>query len=313
MAEFFDTERFARLLRDAVPALPVRTIEPAGEGDYCQAFAVDGDWIFLVAKHEQGRRSLERIAVLLPQLAQAVDLSIPRATYVGSAPDGGFTFVGYQKLGGVPLSSDRYQALSAAQRARFAATLARFLRQVHRFPLDSAAAAGVVACPYPFAATEDGLDDRSAEVVYHEDLAHLHDYAEIDRATRDSAERILTRHLADPANLVFTPALLHGEVSAEHVLYDPATSRISGVIDFNGVVIGDPDQDLLYLYEDYGLPFISLLFNDYPVADRRRTLDKLEFYHQWLTLLWLLRALDHDYAPGIAGRSREVLQLQGRE
>ncbi len=44
--------------------------------------------------------------------------------------------------------------------------------------------------------------------------------------------------------------LIHNDFSANHILFDKNTERISGIIDFGDVAISDPDNDFMCLLED---------------------------------------------------------------
>jgi aminoglycoside 2''-phosphotransferase len=303
---------FAAALRERLPELRFGAAELAGEGDYCAAFATDGDWIFLVAKGAEATRSLERVAALLPALAPTLPLAVPEVVYSGRLREDGPAFVGYRKVAGVELTGERFRALPAAERERCAAELAAFLRQIHRYPVEESQRAGVVACPYPFAATEDGLDMGPAAEAYRRDLDRLLAYPQVDEPVGGYLRRIVDDHLADPRLSAIEPVLLHGEVSGDHVLHDPATGRLTGVIDFNGVVIGDPARDLLYLAEEYGPAFIAALLAHYPADDPAYLLTRLDFYRQWHAALRLLWALDHGYEPGIARHLAHLRELAGR-
>ncbi|MGH2459850.1 MAG: phosphotransferase family protein, partial [Chloroflexota bacterium] len=297
-----NVDLIAGLLTQRAPCLAGTSIEAAGEGDYCQAYAVNDEWIFLVAKHAEAARSLMRVAALLPALAPTLPLAIPEIVYAGEGTGLDPAFVGYRKIPGVELTADRLNALPVEDQERCAADLAAFLREIHRFPVDLARQAGIPVCAYPFAATEDGMTDGTAEEQYRRDLDRILSYSLLDQGTRDFCQRIMGQHLKELQSEAISLTLLHGEVSQDHVLFDPTTRRITGVIDFNGVVIGDPVRDLLYLYEDYGPAFLAAFLDHDPITDRPRLLAKLHFFHEWHTALRLLWALDHRYAPAIAHR-----------
>src|SRR5262249_406641 len=122
--------------------------------------------------------------------------------------------------------------------------------------------------------------------------------------------RIVGEHLGDRRNLDGPVALLHGEVSGDHLLHDPATGRLTGVIDFNGMIIGDPVRDLLYLYEDYGLQFLATLLDSYPMGDRQLLLARLHFFHEWMTALRLLWVVEHGYEGRVAARLERLRELR---
>lgn len=296
-------------LRASLAAFPGATVEPAGAGDYCWAFVVDGAWIFLVARHPEGERSIARAAALLPTLAPALPLAIPDIAHTGRT-GGGHAFVGYRKVGGVELTGARYRELGRAARDRCARDLARFLGALHQFPPDVARGRGIIPCPYPFAAIEEGLRAGTAEEEYGRDLERLLGAGVLDRGTGDYCRRILAAHLGDRRNPEIRPVLLHGEVSGDHVLHDPQTGELTGVIDFNGLIIGDPARDLLYLYEDYGLPFLATFLRHYPVADRRHVLARLHFFHEWMTALRLLWVVEHNHPQRVAPRLQRLRALR---
>ena len=41
----------------------------------------------------------------------------------------------------------------------------------------------------------------------------------------------------------YTPAFCHGDLWAEHILFDPAQEKLTGVIDFESACLGDPAGD----------------------------------------------------------------------
>src|SRR5690606_32545940 len=89
----------------------------------------------------------------------------------------------------------------------------------------------------------------------------------------DEHRRWVERMLTDFPDLDPHPlprVLLHGELSPDHVLYDEAAGKVTGVIDFGDMAIGDPAWDLVYLYEDYGEDFLTRALRAYPGDDPGR-------------------------------------------
>ena len=93
------------------------------------------------------------------------------------------------------------------------------------------------------------------------------------------------------------------------MLFDEATNRLSGVIDFTDVVITTPLLDFVYLYHAYGTDFLTLLLDRYGVADAGATLARVRLLHQWYLAMRLLWTLEHDYRPGIAPRLRALREV----
>ncbi|MGE3911096.1 MAG: phosphotransferase family protein, partial [Chloroflexota bacterium] len=87
--------------------------------------------------------------------------------------------------------------------------------------------------------------------------------------------RLIERFLADDANFAGPSRLLYADFAPEHILYDQASQRIAGIIDWGDLAIGDPDYDLTYLYQDYGAPFVQRLLTYLPHPDPARLFAKL--------------------------------------
>ena len=267
-------------------ALPV-----AGGGDYCSAWDAGDGWLVLVARTDEASRSLERAASILPVIAPRVSIPIPEAGTTGVIL-GGQRFLMLRRLPGVPLSAALLDSMSPAQVETTTRAIAAFLGEVHATPADLAMAAGIPIGWYPFAATEDAMRDGPAEQHYVADLAALTRASLLDRELLGRLDRLVTIHLQRGEE---DPILLHGEVSADHVLIDPETLDITGIIDFQGVILGDPVRDLIYLSDSYGSSFVDAVLSHYSDSALRDPKPALEFYRVWHEVARLLWAAEHGY------------------
>lgn len=296
-----------------VPAMPVVAmpfaVESAvfeGEGDFCRAYAVNHDWIFRFAYNEEGSKAMGREIVLLPRLGPVVSLPIPEIAYSGRQ-DNGFYYMGYRKIEGVPLSRELYQSLSADEQETCVRDIALFLRGLYSFGLAEARALGVPESDYPFCRTEDGIQQGKAAEIYpsvgdriinHPLLDH---YLAVKVAStlRICVRLFVESFLLEPSPGEMPPALVHGDLSSDHILFDPNSRRISGVIDFSDAIITAPLLDFAYLWGVYGPDFSALLFKHYEADPSHRITSRVRLLHQWHNALRLLWALDHDYPQGI--------------
>lgn len=287
--------------RACFPSRPHPDVAPAGEGDYCRALLVDHTWLFLFAKHPLASQCLDRVARVLP-LLEDNPLPIPVVEYHGHLA--GLAYVGYRRLPGDELTAERFAALPPAQRYSLASALAAFFRHLHAFDPARAMQGGVPVREYPFALREAELLQGPPEELYRRDLEALAALPGHHAALLGSLNDALARHLETIRASAQPLVLLHNEVSGDHVLHDPNSGRVTGIIDWNGLVVGRPARDFLYLYEEYGREFVADLLREYgrlPLAD---TLRELHFLHVWHTLLRLLWAAQH----GHAARGERVLR-----
>ena len=286
-------QRARREIERAFPELRVREVAFLGAGEDSDAYLVNGEWVFRFPKREAVARALGREIALLPKLAGHLSVAIPQFEYVGQQADTGLLFAGYRLIPGEPLTRELFDAFVPADQERLLATIAGILQGVHGFPVAEAAACGVEelstqewvascwargrAAVLPLLARDDGL----------------------------ALARMIERFLADERNFVYTSCLLYADFAPEHVLYDAAARAITGLIDWGDLAIGDPDFDLMYVYQDYGADFVQRLLAHYPHAEPDRLLEKLRVFN----------ACDHvnTIAACRQGRSAASLSEEARE
>ncbi|HEU4559142.1 MAG TPA: phosphotransferase [Longimicrobium sp.] len=268
----------AGLIAARCPGWVAETVEPLGEGDFSTAYLVNGEWVFRFAKHEEAAASLSREACLLPRLADRFELRIPspRVVSVDERP----AFVAHPILPSPELMPERYLALAEPERERCAGQLARFLAQLHASDTSDARACGVETRDYR--ARYQGVLER----------ARRHLFTRMSAAYRTFVEQEFAAYLSFDAPSAFQPALLHGDLSPGHVLYDPAAGCLTGVIDFGDLMIGDPAWDLVFIYEDYGLDFLSRLLPHYTSDDPRPLLRRMYSFYVLDLIEWVVRCAE---------------------
>ncbi|HEX2137300.1 MAG TPA: aminoglycoside phosphotransferase family protein [Microvirga sp.] len=296
-----------RVVQTCFPDRTAPPVRPAGEGDYCRAVLVAGEWIFLFAKHAHASACLERLARVTCYLAVNAPIAIPVVEYHGQAD--GRSYVGYRAIQGQPLGTMPSSGRSPPVRQALVSDLAAFFRHLHGFDVDRARSLGVPQSDYPLSMRDDHVLLGPAQDLYWRDLEAFRSSPAGSPELLAFLEGALDRHLARADDDSPAPALLHNEVSGDHVLVDSA-GRVSGIIDFNGMLIGPPARDFLYLYEEHGRAFALELIEDYGLIDPVRALRELEFLHVWHTLGRLLWMVEHAHGPGIDRRRRELEELR---
>jgi aminoglycoside 2''-phosphotransferase len=280
-------------LASAYPELEVETIEFTGEGDFARAYAVNDELMVLFALNPEGSVLLAREANLLPHLVKQTDISIPDISRSGRYGDEGYTFICYPKISGIPLSAERFFDSTPNDQHRFAETISQFLQQLHSFNIEKARRAGI-----------EERDYRKENYRYLEKSRRLI-YPLVDRVVRDYIEKIFEEN-AEPD---FSPVLMHDDLSAEHILFDPERREITGIIDFSDMIIGDGIEDLMYLYDDFGLDFMGIFLKYYHDGNHRSLLERLHFYYERHTIGRILWAIENNYEPGVDFRLKELVGL----
>jgi aminoglycoside 2''-phosphotransferase len=86
--------------------------------------------------------------------------------------------------------------------------------------------------------------------------------------------------------------LIHGDLAPYHMLHDPATGRLTGVLDFGVAGVGDPAVDLACLISTWGETFTTDLVRTWPWS--QDLLDRARLIAVALPLDWATIALESD-------------------
>jgi aminoglycoside 2''-phosphotransferase len=109
---------------------------------------------------------------------------------------------------------------------------------------------------------------------------------------------------------IYTPRLIHRDLASYHILHDPQSSRLAGVIDFGTAGLGDPASDWACLINTYGESFVRRMNATYPLE--QATLDRARFLAGSLELEWALIGVQ-DKDPSMLlvhiGRARDSQPL----
>jgi aminoglycoside phosphotransferase (APT) family kinase protein len=253
----FDRALAARLIASQFPELNSVRVEHLGEGCDSVAFEVDDAWVFRFPKRADVEQQLLVEMNVLPALTAAGSpVAVPQFQFKG-LPSTEFPhhFGGYRKLPGI--TANRCD-LSAMSRRALAPVLGRFLAWLHAFQADKALELGVA-------------DQRNESVLVEAQQEALEDLPILSRAdpgvSLDAFRTYLQQlpRLAVPSDF----ALVHNDLAAEHVLVDEAGQRITGVIDWSDVAVGDRAIDFGGVVHWGGTGFLNDVLSDYegPVTE----------------------------------------------
>jgi aminoglycoside phosphotransferase (APT) family kinase protein len=230
MTTVVSVERCRAVLAAAFPDLTVARLRFLAEGWDSTVFEANGTLVFRFPKRAAVDRTVQKEARLLPLLAPALPVPVPRFTHL-SGPVLGHPWhvVGYPKLPGAPLAS---LPLAGPTVDALAPALAAFLRALHGFPTERAAAAGVpVFAPAAWVGRHAALVELTRGTVR----------ARLGPSIARSCAAFWEGYVADALSAAFEPALIHGDLGPEHVLV--AGGRLGGVIDFGDAMVADPALD----------------------------------------------------------------------
>ncbi|WP_169807940.1 phosphotransferase [Actinomadura hibisca] len=271
-------DRVRTVLATVSPDLVDARLSPLGAGLDSVALLAEtpsGAYVLRLPKEEDGAEGIEREARLLPELS--LDLAVPRFAFTAPNPLGPGRFCCYPVVPGESLTPDEWAARGLLEADAPPRQIAAAVEAIHAFPVERARALGVL--------------DRDLRADYADGLAETR--AEVaPLLPPDEASALLTAwadYLADDANFTYEPTFTHADLSLDHLLV--TGDRISGLIDFGDIEIGDPDYDLCYLWAEAGPAFVRRVQKHRGRALTPRQEAKLRF--------WALAELALDVAHGI--------------
>jgi aminoglycoside phosphotransferase (APT) family kinase protein len=265
-----DSERASRLIREQ-STLEAHDVELLGQGSDSAAFRVDTDWVVRFPLVPEAQKALRRELALLPELAERLPVAVPRPEHFAQR-HGRLAFSAYRLLEGEPLSDAALAALAPSARERALDEFAALLRAIHRFPVKRARAAGVSFELYAGAYHEAqrGLEHQILGILGAGELAAI---AHQRRAFESS-----------PAGREQSAVLLHADIKPDHLLHDPASGALTGLVDWGDASLGHADFDLAIAGAFCGPQILHGLLTRLSTADAARARAGLPFM---LTIRWL--------------------------
>ncbi|GAA0824627.1 phosphotransferase family protein [Streptosporangium amethystogenes subsp. fukuiense] len=255
----------AQAARDAVaahlPGYRADTVTPLGEGQDNLAYEVNGELIVRFSQEaDPVRRAMlvDREARLLTGVAGFSPVPVPEPRFT-VAEQG---CLAYFKLPGLPLL-DLPPSERLSHGPSVAATLGGLLSALHAVPLDRLA--GLVELDAP--PLSEWLDE--AVEIYPTIIK------EIPETHRRTVQTFLD---TPPPDGGYDPVFSHNDLGIEHVLVDPATGAVTGVIDWSDAAIVDPAYDFGLLYRDLGPAALEAALGGYRPGDLTALRERALFY-----------------------------------
>jgi aminoglycoside 2''-phosphotransferase len=276
-------ERYMARIQQLEPQLAVERVQVNRDGLMNDVVIVNGELVFRFPKTDAARADLARELALLRLVGAHVDLRVPQIEI--EAAD----VVMYRRIPGEPLYRHRLLRLREHEQASIAGQIGQFLGQLH-------ALRSREASPQE--------DRRARYLTLLADVEQLI-FPQLWADQRAWAADLFAPVVAGDLDLdQYTPALIHNDLASYHLLYDPASAQLTGVIDFGVAGEGDPAADYACLISAYG----ESLLRHMPVE--AAVLDRARFLAGALELEWAVNGVrtgDTSWLLVHLGRARDAL------
>lgn len=247
-----------RLIEDQF-AISISNISLLGEGFDNIAYLINSTLIFRFPRREAGVDCMHNEITLLPHIAQHVSFRFSYPEFIGKpSPEYQFPFAGYHIIDGTPLCDSTSKQISDA---KFAITLAYWLKELHAVPIQQEHHAAIVG-------EQDwrlNVPDRVKR--YKENISNYESYyndAGFSTPSLMQAFEILST--LDFTNIT-KKAYLHGDLYSRHIIVDKSLQP-AGLIDWGDVHIGHPGIDLAVGIMIFDEPTLRVFFDAYGNVDK---------------------------------------------
>lgn len=284
----------ASILSSQFPQLEPLRVTYLGEGWDSIAFDVNGAWVFRFPKRSEVEQQLLLERAVLP-LLQHSPVPLPHFVFEGE-PSSLFRyqFAGYRKLAGVPADQLDVATVPVAHVAR---ALGRFLTFLHSFRSDSA-----VYRNLPTYSGAQLIAEFQADA-----LEHLPRIGAVgSAAARYAWSTYLNAGLSDAAVDSVVPVLVHRDLAAEHILLDPDTCDLTGIIDWSEVALSDPAIDFAGVFHWGGAELTHAVLAEYGSDTDRGLLKRAQFLAACRGVVDISYGIETDRPEYVAGGVRAL-------
>jgi aminoglycoside phosphotransferase (APT) family kinase protein len=197
-----------------------------------------------------------------------------------------YRFAGHRFVAGVPADS-----VDEALMPTVARELAEFLGALHSVPEAVATAAGF---------REITSADPGRQEWFDHGMKVSLQLRGLDPVVREAVDWLHADPLTGP--VLAEHQLVHTALDPEHLLFDPATGSLIGVLDWTDASLGDAARDFVNLLAWRGWRFAEDVLALYPRRVDSEFRARLRWMAQWLSVIWLAYAPEQgrDMKKGIA-------------
>lgn len=294
-----DVARVERIVHAQFPELGRARAQWFGSGCCNEVYRVTGDWLFRFPKRADGAATVEREALLLSLMPDLAPVTVPRVAWLGRpGPEFPYPFYGYRLISGTT-GAVLSEALAPDDERRIAGQIGRALAVMHRVSIDQAMSLGAVERKWDAAGIVAYGRDHLGVLTGVVPPALLRDYTSL-------LDGAVTPPPPAPSSV-----FAHGDLHADHLLFDPATLEFIGIVDFAEIGLHDPAVDLAALFYWRGEAFVRLVLATYGAGGDPWLLDRARFDAVVNAGIWLGECVRNKDKVGIAARAHTFEHIIG--
>lgn len=274
---------FIEHIQKVYPNLPIEQFYLNEIGQNNDVFIVNESLVFRFPKYKNGILQLKKETEILNYIKDIISTPIPNPIYHSFEElEPGKVFTGYNLIDGVPLWKESLKGIKNYELVKGVANqLVSFLIELHAISEEKVS-------------RDLKLKVRNPRI----EMYNLYDriqkklFPYIKKDAQEEITYTFETFLKGEAFSKVDITLIHGDFGASNILWNPETSRISGIIDFGGSGLGDPAYDFAGILSSYGRDFFDMCISLYPNGDQLS--ERVKFYKRTFPLQEALHGIEND-------------------
>lgn len=269
--------RYLEFIKSRFPYIDIVKIDFfLNKEKYSDLVVLNDEIVFQFSKHDWTLAYLENEIKANALIRQYSPVTLPALERLDREA------VKYSKISGDPLSREKILSLGNADQNHIAEQLGVYLKQLHSIPVKTAKQGGMGDSPV-------GMTRDYWLAEYEEIQRKVYPYT--DEHTRSAIALLFKPLYEDEDFLSWQPALIHADLTPEHILYDDAAKKIVCITGFSQSGIGDPAYDVSSIISILGETFMKRISRYYHGVDIN-LINRARFYAQADRLLWAKNVAD---------------------
>lgn len=283
---------YVAIVKKKYPHVEHQKIRVFDDGWDYVVIVVDNQLAFRFPRREDYAKTLPTEVSFLNLFADRSPVRVPRLTYKKDKKTG-VSYVIYDFIPGVQFTKSVSGPFSKEELLTIALQLGSFLTAIHSFPIEKAKQIGIGQI--------DFLDswDKRLKKIRKDVFPYISEREQdwIVKLFEDFLE--IVRKI--PVNLVLT----HSDIMPEHIIVDPKTHTLTGIIDFGDILIADPAFDFTFLAR-YGQDFLIGCYKNYGLQRDDMFEKRRQFYEDSLAVTNLEHSLELGNQEKIATHKKQL-------
>ncbi len=267
-----DIEKCKLAIERSFPDFKVESVSPCQQGWDSFVVEVNGHYIFRFPPREEVTERLVIEIRILPELAKHLPVRIPQFEFVWHGDEHQpQMFVGYPKIPGEEMGKPPF---SPRNPDKLAGQLGGILTELHSFPVGRATELGV-----------KGGTSKDWEERWHQHYKWQKEnvFPQVAENLVGKCAEIWEWFLLDARHFDFEARLVHHDLSCDdHILWNPETEEITGIIDWGDIRIGDPALDFTGIMYDCGIEFTEKVLAAYELPVDETFMERADWYGKLL-------------------------------